>query len=192
MADALFSKVQQRVLGVLFGNPERSFYANEIIGLVSSGTGAVQRELARLEASGLVRSHRVGRQKHFQANDRSPLFGEIRTLALKTFGLADVLVEALEPFSDQIHAAFIYGSVAKGKDHAGSDVDVLILSDSLSYADLLQALAKTTKRIGRDIEPRIYSRREFAEKRKQGSSFIDRILNQPKLWLMGDERDLTS
>jgi predicted transcriptional regulator len=115
LADALFAKVQQRVLGVLFGNPGRSFYANEVIALAHSGTGAVQRELARLEAAGLVTAARVGKQKHYQANQASPVFQELRALVLKTSGLADVLREALAPASDRIRAAFVYGSIAKGR-----------------------------------------------------------------------------
>src|SRR5262245_65821901 len=95
VADALFAKAQQRVLAVRFGNPRRSFYANEVIGLARSGTGAVQRELARLEAAGLVTVTRVGKQKHYQANAASPLFEELRAVVLKTVGLADVLRTAL-------------------------------------------------------------------------------------------------
>src|SRR6266540_865335 len=104
LSDALFAKVQQRVLGVLFGNPRRSFYANEVIGLANSGTGAVQRELARLEAASLVTVTRVGKQKHYQANARSPVFEELRALALKTVALADVLRAALTPVSRDIRA----------------------------------------------------------------------------------------
>ena len=100
MADALFAKVQQRVLGVLFGNPRRSFYANEVISLARSGTGAVQRELARLEASGLVTVTRVGKQKHYQANAGSPVFEELRAIVLKTSGQADVIRAALAPISE--------------------------------------------------------------------------------------------
>jgi len=105
LGDALFAKVQPRVLGVLFGNPRRSFYANEVIGLANSGTGAVQRELARLEAAGLVTVTRMGKQKHYQANASSPVFEELRTLILKTFGLAEVLRAALEPVSSDVRAA---------------------------------------------------------------------------------------
>ena len=129
LADALFAKVQQRVLGVLFGNPRRSFYANEVIGLARSGTGAVQRELARLEASGLVTVTRVGKQKHYQANAGSPIFEELRALVLKTVGLADVLRAALAPVSRCIRAAFVYGSIAKGQDTAASDIDLMVVSD---------------------------------------------------------------
>ena len=102
IADALFTKVRQRVLAVLFGNPGRSFYANEVIALAGSGTGAVQRELARLEAAGLVTVTRVGKQKHYQANATAPVFEELRGLVLKTSGLVDVLRDALAPLAAQI------------------------------------------------------------------------------------------
>src|ERR1700733_16314924 len=111
LANALFTKVQQRVLGVLFGNPGRSFYANEIIALAGSGTGAVQRELAKLAAVGLVTVRRQGNQKHYQANSISPVYSELRGLVLKTFGLGDVVRAALAPLTPQIRAAFIFGSI---------------------------------------------------------------------------------
>ncbi|MGI8547806.1 MAG: transcriptional regulator, partial [Gemmatimonadaceae bacterium] len=131
LADALFTKVQQRVLGILLGNPERSFYANEIIRLACSGTGAVQRELTRLQTGGLVTVSRVGNQKHFQANPAAPVFDELRALVLKTSGLADVLRSALAPLASGIHAAFVYGSLAKREDTATSDVDLMVISDTL-------------------------------------------------------------
>ncbi len=190
LADALFSKVQQRVLAVLFGNPARSFYANEVIGLAHSGTGAVQRELARLEASGLVTVTRVGKQKHYKANAASPLFEEIRALAFKTFGLVDVLRAAFEPVASSISAAFIYGSIAKGQDTAASDIDVLVISDSLAYADLFTVLEEASARLGRKVAPTLYSSTEFAERAKRENAFVTRILAQPKVWLIGDEHVL--
>jgi len=129
MADALFSGTQQRVLGLLFGQPARSFYATELITLAGIGSGAVQRELVRLERSGLVTVRAVGNQKHYQANADAPLFSELCGMVLKTMGLADPLREALRPFEKQIDAAFVYGSVAKGRDTASSDVDVMVISD---------------------------------------------------------------
>ena len=192
MADALFAKVQQRVLGVLFGNPGRSFYANELIALARSGTGAVQRELARLEGAGLVTASRVGKQKHYQANQASPVFQELRSLVLKTSGLADVLREALAPSSDVIRAAFVYGSIAKGDDTASSDVDLMVIADDLTYGDLFAVLEDVSARLGRKVAPTIYSRRELARRLKRDSSFLTRVLQQPKLWLIGDERDLAA
>jgi len=192
LADALFSKVQQRVLGVLFGSPDRSFYANEIIGLARSGTGAVQRELARLEASGIVRATRVGKQKHYQANAHSPLFEELRGLALKTFGLADILRAALEPIASDIRAAFVYGSIAKGRDTVESDIDVLVISDRLAYADLFAVLEEASARLGRKVAPTIYSSKEFQKRVGSRNSFVVRVLAQPKLWLIGGEDDIAA
>jgi DNA-binding transcriptional ArsR family regulator len=111
IADALFSKVRQRVLAVLFGAPDRSFYTNEVIGLAQSGAGAVQRELADLAGAGLLTVRKQGNQKHFQANAASPVFAELRGLVLKTLGLADVLRAALAPLAPQIAQAFVFGSI---------------------------------------------------------------------------------
>jgi predicted nucleotidyltransferase len=192
LADALFAKVQQRVLGVLFGNPGRSFYANEVIGLARSGTGAVQRELARLEAAGLVTASRIGKQKHYQANQASPIFPELRALVLKTSGLVDVLREALAPTSGLIRAAFVYGSVAKGEDTSASDIDLMVIGAGLTYADLFAALEEASTRLGRKVAPTIYSPKELARRVKQDSGFVTRVLGQPKLWLIGGERDLAA
>lgn len=140
MADALFPKVRQRVLAVLFGNPGRSFYANEVIALAQSGTGAVQRELLGLSEAGLVLVSKQGNQKHYQANAAAPVFAELRGLVLKTMGLVDVLKIALAPLLPQIELAFVYGSVAKQQDTAHSDIDVMIVSPDLGYADVFGAL----------------------------------------------------
>jgi predicted nucleotidyltransferase len=192
VADALFAKVQQRVLGVLFGNPGRSFYANEVIGLARSGTGAVQRELARLETAGLVTARRIGKQKHYQANSASPVFHELRALVLKTSGLADVLRDALAPVSDHIRAAFVYGSVAKGEDTAASDIDLMVVGEGLTYADLFGALEEASAQLGRKVAPTIYSTKELARRVKQDNAFVTRVLEQPKVWLIGRESDLAA
>lgn len=192
IADALFTKVQQRVLAVLFGNPGRSFYANEIIALAASGTGAVQRELAHLEAAGLVTVTRVGKQKHYQANAAAPVFEELRGLVLKTSGLVDVLREGLAPLAAQISGAFVYGSVAKGQDTAKSDIDLMVVSDSLSYADLFAALEEATSRLGRPVNPTVYSRQELDKRVRAENAFIKRVLAQPKLWVIGEEHGLAA
>jgi predicted nucleotidyltransferase len=192
LADALFAKVRQRVLGVLFGNPRRSFYANEVIGLARSGTGAVQRELARLETAGLVTVTRIGKQKHYQANAASPVFEELRALVLKTSGLADLLRGALAPVAQSVRAAFVYGSIAKGEDTAASDVDLMVISDRLTYSDLFAALEDASGRLGRKVSPTIYSSKELSRRIKQDSAFVTRVLTQPKLWLIGADSDLAA
>jgi predicted nucleotidyltransferase len=192
LANALFTKVQQRVLGVLFGNSGRSFYANEIIALAESGTGAVQRELTKLATAGLVTVRWQGNQKHYQANSFSPVYSELRGLVLKTFGLGDVVRAALAPLTPQIRAAFIFGSIAKVQDTADSDIDLLVVSDSLTYADIFSALEQVSQDLGRTVNPTVYSLREFTRRLKEGKAFVARVMNQPKVWLIGDEHGLAA
>jgi predicted nucleotidyltransferase len=190
LADALFSTTQQRVLGLIFGQPERSFYATKLISLTGAGSGAVQRELARLEESGLVTVRRLGTQKHYQANPDSPLFAELCGILRKTVGLAEPLRDALAPLSPRIAAAFVYGSVAKGADTATSDIDLMVVSDSLSYADVFGALEPLRAALARSVNPTVYSRRELARRIKDGNAFVKRVLAQPKIWVIGSEHEL--
>lgn len=192
VADALFTKVQQRVLAVLFGNHARSFYANELIALACSGSGAVQRELAQLEAAELVTVRRVGNQKHYQANAAAPIFKELRGLVLKTSGLVDVLRATLAPLAAQIDQAFIYGSVAKGKDTAKSDIDLMVISEGVTYADLFAALEPATKRLQRTVNPTLYSPTEIDKRIFDDNAFVKRVMEQPKLWVIGEGRGLAA
>ena len=189
-ADALFTKTQQRVLALLFGQPQRSFYANELIGLAQSGSGAVQRELARLEASGLVTVHRIGNQKHYQANRAAPIFEELRGIVLKTFGVVDVLRAALAPLWPLVEVAFIYGSLAKGTEHAGSDIDLMVIGSLPSNAELLEALLPAHAQLGRAVNPTLYTQDEFAQRVRDGKSFMMRVLEQPKIMVKGCEHDI--
>jgi len=190
IADALFPKGRQRVLAVLFGNPDRSFYANEVIALAQSGTGSVQRELAALSEAGLLSVTKQGNQKHYQANAAAPVFAELRGLVMKTSGLADVLRTALAPLAPQMVAAFVYGSVAKQNDTAQSDIDVMVVSAGLSYADVFGALEGATISLGRKVNPTLYTPAEMAKRITQDNAFVSRVLQQPKIWLIGNEEQL--
>jgi predicted nucleotidyltransferase len=190
LSDALFTTTQQRVLSLLFGRPERSFFANEVIGLTGSGSGAVQRELKRLTDSGLVTSKRIGNQRHFQANRVSPIFEELSAIIQKTFGLAEPIRQALQPYEHAIHCAFIFGSVAKREDTAGSDIDLFVVSDSLTGADLVNQLLGTEVKLGRTINITIYSKAELGRAVRENNSFVSRVLAQPKVWVTGNESDL--
>lgn len=185
LSDALFTKTQQRVVGLLFGNPDRSYYANEIVRFAGAGTGAVQRELEKLSAAGLLSVTKIGNQKHYQANRQSPIFEELRGIVLKTFGVADLLREALTPLHNQIRVAFIYGSIAKGSDTTHSDIDVMVMGEGLSYGDVFSCLAQTESQIGRAIHPTVYSPDEFNRKLSDGNDFLLRLMEQPKIFLIG-------
>ena len=190
LADALFSTIQQRVLAYLFGQPARSFFATELIGLAGGGSGAVQRVLARLAGSGLVTVKRVGTQKHYQANPAAPIFAELCGIAQKTVGLAEPLRESLAPLAKRITAAFVFGSVAKRGDTAASDIDVLVLSDSVDYADVFAALQAAEAKLGRTVNPTVYTLADWRRKRKAGNAFVVKVGKQPKVFLIGTEQAL--
>jgi predicted nucleotidyltransferase len=190
LADALFTKTQQRVLGVLFGRPERSFYASELIREAGTGSGAAQRELAKLEEGGLIVTRRIGHQKHYQADAASPLYSELRNIVLKTVGLAEPLRAALKPLSAHIRVAFVYGSVAKETDQSASDIDLMIVSDGITYGEVFGALERVTRTVGRKVNPTVYTAAEFAKRARTENAFVTRVLEQPKLWVIGSEHDL--
>lgn len=192
LADALFSGVQQRLLALIFGQPDRSFYTNELLRLTGTGRGALQRELERLASSGLITLHAIGNQKHYQANRAAPIFDELRGIVLKTFGLSDVLRAALADLDDRIRAAFVFGSVAKGTDTAASDIDVLVVAEDLAYGELFERLAAAEATLGRKVNPTLYSPAELARKQRDDNHFVTRVMAQPKLFLKGGEDDLIS
>lgn len=190
LGDALFSGLQQRLLALLFGQPARSFYGNELLRLTASGRGALQRELEKLVSSGLVTVSQIGNQKHYQADPHAPIFDELRSIVVKTFGLADVLKGTLAGHADRIRVAFIYGSVAKGSDTASSDIDLFLVSDELGYTDLYEVLAEVEARLGRRVNPTLYTSADLASKLEKGNSFVLRVLEQAKMFLIGDDGDL--
>jgi len=187
LADALFTTTQQRVLALLFGQPARSFFASELIRLTGSGSGAVQRELKRLVSSGLVTVKHIGRQKHFQANPDCPVFDELCAMVRKTVAMAEPIRQALAPLAERIALALIYGSVAKGKDTASSDIDLLIVADGLTLEALFEALAPVEANLARKINPTLYTLAEFEERRAAGNPFLTRILASEYVVLIGDE-----
>lgn len=191
LTDALFSQVLQRVLGVLYGQPDRSFHTNEIIRLTHSGRGATQREIEKLAAVNLITVKHIGNQKHYQANPATPLFSELRSIVLKTFGLADILRDAFASISSQVQIAFIYGSVAKQEDTANSDIDLMLIGNDLTYADLFKTIEKIETQVGRSIHPTFYSPAEWKQKRGTNNNFLNQIIKQPKIFIIGNEDELT-
>jgi predicted nucleotidyltransferase len=190
LSDALFSKVQQRVLALIFSHPERSFYTSEIVRNVDSGVGAVERELSKLEGSALVSIERIGNQKHYRANQASPIFEELRGLVEKTVGLAEPIKKSLEPYADAIKSAFVYGSVAKGTDTAHSDIDLMVIGDDLNYSDLYTAAQNVESKLRRKVHPLFLSPEDWQRKTSNKGSVFSKISHSPKLFIIGSEKDL--
>ena len=190
IGDALFTKTQQKVLGLLFAKPDKSFYTNEIMRWASMGRGTVSRELNRLVAAGLLTATRGGNQIHYQANPDCPVYNEMVSIVRKTFGVADGIRLALEPLDEQIDLAFIYGSIARGTDTKSSDIDLMLVGDELSYGDVTEVLLPLEEMLQRSINPTIFNKQDFIAKLNAGSSFLSRVMEQPKILIKGDEHGI--
>lgn len=183
---ALFSDSQSRVFRWVFGQPERRYHLNELRRLTGLGSASLQRELGKLAEAGLVRSEKVGNLRVFQANRESPVYEELAGLTRKTLGAQPQLREALEPIRARLDLAFIYGSVAKGTDNATSDIDVMLVGKGLRLSEILELLLPVESQLGRKVNPTLYTPAEYKRRRGQKDSFVNRVLAQPVIPLIGE------
>lgn len=190
VGDVLFTKTQRRVLTLLYGRPECSCYVNEIVRFAEVGIGSVQRELEKLEAAGLVTVTFAGNRKHYQANQQSPVFQELHGIVVKTFGLADIVRNALAPYVGRVDVAFIYGPLAAGFHEGANAIDIMIVAPDISYTDLVAGLAECEREIGRPFNPVIYRPADLRRKLAASNAFLTRVLKQPKIFLIGTKHDL--
>jgi len=186
LSAALFTDSQARVLRWLFGQPERSYHLNELRRLTGLGSASLQRELKRLADTGLVLAERVGNLRRFQANPQSPVYAELVALTRKTLGAEPLLREALQPLVPDLQSAWLYGSVAKQTDTAQSDIDVMLVGKDLTLGRVLKLLAPLEQELGRKINPNCFTPAEFARRRAQPDSFVNRVLAQPVIPLLGE------
>lgn len=171
----------------MFGKPDQSFYLNEIVRLSKMGKGTIKRELDRMLISGLLKLERIGNQDHYRANKDCPIYLELKGIVRKTFGVADVIKAALKSIDEQVDLAFIFGSLARAEDSTSSDIDLMVISSDLAYAKIMELLADAEQSLGRTINPTIYDADQVSKKLKQDNTFLTRVMQQPKLWVKGDE-----
>ncbi|MBI1955068.1 MAG: ArsR family transcriptional regulator [Acidobacteria bacterium] len=189
LAAALFGQTRRVILALLYGHPDEAYYLRQLARSTGSGLGAVQREIKRLTESGIVRRTVRGRQVFYQANPDCPLFAELKSLVVKTTGVADVLRTALAPLAGRIHLAFVYGSIARLEQKSASDVDLMVVGN-VSFGDIVSALATAQETLTREINPTVYSRAEFKAKLKAGHHFLTSVVRREKIFLIGDEHEL--
>jgi len=189
LSEILFGKTRQAVLSLLYGHADESFYLRQILRVVGGGMGAVQRQINALVDAGLVTRIHKGKQIYYQANIQSPIYGELKSIIIKTAGIGDILKIALAPLTQQIDCAFIYGSVARGTEKADSDVDVIVVGD-IPFSDVVSALSHAQDTIGREINPTVYPPGEFRAKLLKKNHFIKTILAGEKIYLIGDDHEL--
>ncbi len=190
LGKALFTATQRNVLSLLYGHPDRSFYTKEILHLTGMGVATIKRELDRMLEAGILSFTKIGNQHHYQANPECPIYEELLSIVSKTFGISEVIREVLLPVDSSLDMAFVYGSIAKNNETATSDVDLLVVSESLAYADLMAVLINAEKSLGRPVNPSIYTIEQIRSKLKNNNAFISRIMEQPKIWIKGTEDDI--
>ena len=189
LASFLFGAYRRDVLALLLLHPDASVHVREIARATGKAPGTLLRELNRLADAGVLIRKPVGNQVHFQADTRCAIYDDLRNLLKKTVGVVDVLREALAPLADKIHAAFVYGSVARGDERAGSDLDLMIIGDA-KFADVIQALVDARDALRREINPNLFPAREFRRKSAAGEPFLERVLADKKLFVIGGDDDL--
>jgi len=189
LASYLFNKTRRGLLALLFGRPDESFYINQIVQLLGSGSGAVQRELKMMTEAGIVVRERKGNLVYCRANNNSPIFSELKNIVRKTFGVADVIRESLAPISKDIKVAFIFGSVARSTDDRASDIDIMVIGE-VSFGEVSSSISQAEKSIQREINPVVYPAEEFRKKIKDNHHFLKTVLEEEKIFLIGDENEL--
>jgi predicted nucleotidyltransferase len=189
LSDALFTETQQKVLGLLYGQPNRSFYIKEILRLTGMGVATIKRELDRMLAAGILQMTKIGNQHHYQANPGCPIYAELISIIKKTVGLTEPIRQALLPLSKKIDRAFVFGSIASGKESAASDIDLMIIGD-LGFSEAANALYPVQEALGREVNPKIFQKSEWAKLEKENDTFIRDVMNNPRMDVMGEKDEL--
>ena len=189
LCSGLFGKTRQAVLALLYGRADSSFYTKQILDAVNIGRGTVQRELKNLTDTGIITREVQGRQVYYRANSRCPIFDELRIIVRKTFGMADVIRQSLATNADRIRVAFIFGSVARSTDDRRSDIDLMVVG-KISFGDVVSLLTPAEQKLGREVNLVVYPIAEFKKKVKEDHHFVKTVLEDEKIFVIGDEDEL--
>jgi predicted nucleotidyltransferase len=189
LAAALFPASRRAILGLLYSHPDEAFYLRQIVDRAGLAIGQTQRELKRLAAVGIVERSERGRHVYFRANEGCPIYGELRAIVAKTSGAVAAITRGLEPLADRITLAFVFGSVARGEQTRASDIDLMVVGEA-SFADVAKAIRNAEQRLRREINLTVYPVREFRTKTRQGHSFLTRVIEGKKLFVVGGADEL--
>lgn len=190
MLDILFgSKLRAKALSWMLAHPDEWYYIRQLTSILQVDSTNLSRELSRLTGIGILLSRVEGRQKYYRANEGSPIFMELRGLVVKTGGVGDILRKALAPLAERIRAAFIFGSVAEGREQASSDVDLMIIGN-VSLGELVKVLGPGQAALGREINPVVYLPDEFQARVQEGHHFLKQVLSENKVYVIGGEDEL--
>ena len=188
LADALFGKTRIALIGILFANPDRSWHVRELARHAGVSATMLGKEADLLSAAGIVLSFADGNRRMLRANPECPIFDELRGIARKTSGIADILRDAFSGL-EGVNCAFIFGSVANGEERSGSDVDVCVIG-TVSYRQVSSALSAAEGAVGRPVNPVLYTQEELRQKYLSGNPFVSGILSSKRIFLIGDQHGL--
>jgi DNA-binding transcriptional ArsR family regulator len=184
----LFPEYRRKVLGLLLLRPDESLHGREIARQTGLAAGTITRELTRLAEVGLLKREKRGNQQLYSADTSGLIFAELASILRKTSGLSDVLMQALAPVANSLRVAFVFGSVAQGRETTHSDIDLMLIGD-VAFRQVAQLLHPVQTQLGREINAKIYSQAEFSTKAPT-QSFLANVLAKPKLFLIGNANDL--
>jgi len=189
LSSLLFSDYRRRVLGMLLLQPEAQYHVREIARRTGTSAGTLHKELSRLARAGVLRREESGNQVYYSADRTCPIFEELANILRKTSGVAEVLAQALAPVAESLRVALIFGSVAKGTEQSGSDIDLLVIGD-IDFVTTVRLLHPVQATLGREINPKIYRSAEWQAKLTAGDTFACDVLAKPKIFLIGNDDDL--
>ncbi len=189
LCSGLFGKTRQAVLALLYGRADSSFYTKQVLDAVKIGRGTVQRELKTLTDTGISTREVQGRQVYYRANAQCPIFGELKSIVRKTFGVADVIRQSLATVTNKIRVAFIFGSIASGNEDKASDIDVMVVG-AISFGDVVDLISSAEEKLGREINSVVYPVAEFKQKVRDDHHFVKTVFESEKIFLIGDENEL--
>ncbi len=189
LVEILFGAYRRQLLALLLLRPDETFYVREIARVTGVPAGSLHRELKALVEAGLLTRAASGNQVRYQANRACPIYDELAGIFRKTAGLADVLRELLRPLERKITFACVFGSVAQGKTGPSSDIDLLVVG-SATFASVVEACHAGSERLGREVNPVVMTKAAFQGKVRQRDRFVSRVMKEPKIFLIGDAREL--
>lgn len=187
-AYVLFGRTQRAILSLLFTHPGESFYLRQIVRLTGAGLGPVQRELKKLTQSGIISRSKSGQQVYYRANDQSSIYDELKSIIVKTVGLADELRSALQPLASKIDTAYIYGSFAAGTEHSKSDIDLMIVGN-VTLREIVGAVSGTGRKLARMINPTVLRPMEYEKGLTEPDGFVQQVHSGPKIVLIGGKNE---
>ncbi len=189
--ELLFPKTRRGILAACLLHPDKWWYLSDLARALGAVPGALQRDLGQLVAAGILQQRNDGNRVYFKPDPECPILGDLQNIFLKTAGLVDVLRDALKPYGKKIACAFVYGSIARGEEISSSDVDLMVIG-SVPLSQIASALKDAEGKLLRSINPTVYTRREYAEKLREGHHFVTTVHHSEKLLVLGTRNDLES